>query len=186
MSHEKNEKEDNYLKIDEIKKGVRYFIENQYYQMDVKLSGPEAKAVILLSHRKKTTEGIFRPTSIHRDEHFGWAVWLLREKGFIPQPPKQTVFELYDTKNNTVLKDTGVYTTEIEAYQSLAPSLFYRALEGEIQFDESEGMKPAIMQLHEMEDWELLKRFGYEVRPVLKTNVDQHRLKTLVTYSMHG
>lgn len=174
------------LKIDELESNSRYLIENQSYQMEVRLGTPEAKTVVILAHRRKMPDGSWRPTSINREEHFGWAVWVLREKGIIPQIPENTAFEIYDRKKEEVLKDSTVYATEIEAYKSLIEDLFYRAEAGEITFDEeSEGMKPAIMQLYEIEDWALFDRFDLEVRPVAKDTVESSRLRTFIHYSVN-
>lgn len=172
------------LKIKELEPGTKFFIENKSYQMEVRLVTPEAKTVILLSHRKKMPDGSFRSTMINRDEHFGWVVWVLREKGFIPAPEKDIVFEIYHEQTQEPLADFPVYTTETEAYRAYSDILFYRGLKGEAGLKD-EGEKSVEMLLYEMEPWERFQLFHFSVRPVLKKDVSPEKLKQLVTYSIN-
>lgn len=184
MFIEKDESGEVALQINEIEKGTKYYIENKGYQMEVRLMTPEAKTVVLLSYHKKMADGTFRSTMIGRDEHFGWAVWVLREKGFIPAPPAGTVFEIYDEKNKQPLAGYPLYTTETEAYRPFAETLLYRGIKGESDL-EAQGDKSVEMLLHQMEAWQRFELFGYSVRPVNVADVDAERLKGLVTYSVN-
>ncbi len=185
MYIEKGDTEDEFvLSIKELERGTKYLIENKNYQMEVRLRTPEAKTVILLSHRKKTAEGNWRSTMEMRDEHFGWAVWILRTRGFIPAPPEGTVFEIYDEKNQQPLADFPVYATETEAYAAYVDKLFDRGMKGESSLAEKDG-KSVEMQLYQMEPWEKFQLFGYVVRPVQAADVEPERLKSLKKYSVN-
>lgn len=184
MFVEKDENGEIVLKIKEIEPQTKFFMENKTYQMEVRLVTPEAKTVILLSHRKKMPDGSFRSTMINREEHFGWAVWVLREKGFIPAPEKDIVFEIFNEKTQQALEGFPVYVTETEAYRAYSDVLFYRGLKGEAGL-EAEGEKSVEMLLYEMEPWERFQLFDFTVRPVHKKDVSDEKLKQLVTYSIN-
>ena len=183
MYIEKDENDDVILSIDEIVQGTKFYIESTTVHMEVRLMTPEAKTVIVLSYHKKMPDGSFRSTMIGRDEHFGWAVWVLREKGFIPSPPEGTVFEIFDDKTNQPLDGYPVYTTETEAYRTLFEPLYYRGIKGESSL-EPQGDKSVEMLLHEMEAWQRFELFGYSVRPVLKKDIVPEKVRQLVTYTL--